>query len=148
MRIQAMNEESLHRLEIVRFYLIMKQFDIIGDNVYTQTIIETLCQSSNIKPLNIIHAKEQLNYNDRPQAFEYGLLNAIHRVPYRTLCGLSKMASKTIATKLQEYIDSNYQYPLVNRFNAEITASIIQFNKIYSAFFKHATYLSKGVRLL
>lgn len=145
MKLSAFNEESLQRLEIVRFYLIMKQFEELGDNIYTQTIIETICQMGHIKITNVNFATEKIKYHEKPRAFEYGILHYLFRIPYRTLCSLGHVAAKTIVNQLTNYIENEYQYPLINTFNPEITETIINFNKTYARLFKHSSYLSKGV---
>jgi len=145
MNFNAFNEESLQRLEVVRFFLIMKQFEELGDNIYTQTIIETICQIGHVKTTNINFAIDRLKYYEKPKAYEYGILHHLFRIPFRTLCRLGHVASKTIVSQLNNYIENEYQHPLINFFNPEVTETILTFNKIYGKLFKHSSYLSKGV---
>jgi hypothetical protein len=141
--IKPIDRNSLDRLEIVRFALIILHFEESGDNLYTQTIIETIAQLARVKPLNISYVREQIKYKEKPKAHELGLLNHFFGVPYRTLCRYGKVASKTIIKELEKYVLEEYQQPLINNINKEITDEIIQFNKVYKKLFKNATYLTK-----
>lgn len=145
MKLSAFNEESLQRLEVIRFYLIMKNFEELGDNIYTQTIIETICQLGHIKPMNVTYAKDRVKYQEKPKTFEYGLLHYLFRIPFRTLSKLGHVAHKTVVKQVENYVENEFQYPLVNNFNPEITQTIITFNQTYAKLFRHSSYLSKGV---
>lgn len=148
MKLKPMNEETLNRLELVRFSLVIKHFEETGDNIFTQTIIETICQMTHAKITNVNYARAYVSRDGKATPVELGLLNEVHGVPYRTLCNLGKRSSATIKARLERYIKEEFQYPLILGIDATILLDVKLFLNGYRKLFNQAGYLTKGMSRL
>jgi hypothetical protein len=139
--LETITNSTKDRLEELRFLLIIKTLKKSGSNIYTDNIIESICQFFNIRITNIHYAIGMLETTCRPKPLELGLLNQIFKIQMRTICFLSHIASKTIYDALDVYINKEFEYPLVSQFGEEVIIDIKNFNDGYRKLFQFATHL-------
>ena len=130
-------ETTKDRMKEVQFYLIHKQLKKeYGENIYLDNIVENLSQLFGCKTTNIHYAIGNLaTLAYRPTTLELILANKYLNIGMRTLCGITKRASKTMYNTLERYISEEGHYALNPKFSSSVLADIELFNRGFNKLF-------------
>lgn len=120
-----------NRMKEVQFYLIIQQLQKeFGENIYLENIIENLSEMFGCRTTNIHYAISNLNtLAYKPTTLEFILANKYLKIDIRTLCTITKRASRTMYSTLEHYMTVEEHYSLQPKFSDAILLDIELFNK-------------------
>lgn len=135
-QINTDNQNIKERLEEIKFYLVTKELKKqYGDNMFIDSIIESVAMLESCKISNIRQAIDHLNTPIyKPTNIEITLLNPYNNVNIRVLTKVAGMAFKTFynATEQVPHIEPNMKRTLDEPLFKEIVRFNEGFRKLFS----------------